>query len=281
MFGIAVALVLCSGFLHAVWNLFTKKSGDKNAFLWYCQLVAVVVFLPWTLYEWEGSALRGVGGLAVIGSMALHGLYVRLLAAAYESGDLSQTYPIMRGTSPLLVPLAGVLLLHEELSAVGWLGVAAIVSGMLGLSNFRFVRGAPSGKAPLLAFAVGVAISAYIVVDKVALGYVPAVVLNEATNVGNLAALTWIAWRSGHMASELRVNWKTIMLGGILAPGAYILFLSALALAPVTQLAPMREIGTVFGAALGLWLLKEKQGMRRLATSLLITTGVIVLGIWG
>ncbi|MFD2332797.1 EamA family transporter [Cohnella sp. GCM10020058] len=281
MFGIAVACVLGSGFLHAVWNLFTKKSQDKNAFLWYCQLVALIVFLPWTLQEWAGGALLGIGGLAVAGSMALHGLYVRLLASVYEAGDLSQTYPIMRGTSPLLVPLAGILLLHEELSAIGWLGVAAIVAGILGLSNVRLVRGTKFGKAPLLAFAVGVTISAYIVVDKVALNYIPAVMLNEATNVGNLVALTWVAWRSGHMTAELKANWKTILLGGILAPGAYILFLSALALASVTQLAPMREIGTVFGAALGLWLLKEKQGIRRLATSLLITSGVIVLGIWG
>ena len=52
MFGIAVLLVLGSGFLHSVWNLYTKKSVNKNVFLWFCQLVAIIVFLPWTILEW-------------------------------------------------------------------------------------------------------------------------------------------------------------------------------------------------------------------------------------
>ena len=72
-----------------------------------------------------------------------------------------------------------------------------------------------------------------------------------------------------------------MLLGGVIAPGGYLLFLYALSLAPVTQLAPMREIGTVFGTTMGIFILREKQGTRRIVTSILITVGVIILGIWG
>ncbi|MNC64656.1 EamA-like transporter family protein [compost metagenome] len=128
---------------------------------------------------------------------------------------------------------------------------------------------------------MGICIASYIVVDKIALNYVSAVLLNEATNIGNLLALSWATFNSGGVRSELKANWKIMLFGGVIAPGGYLLFLYALSLAPVAQLAPMREIGTVFGTVMGIFILREKQGTRRIFTSLLITVGVIILGIWG
>jgi drug/metabolite transporter (DMT)-like permease len=280
MFSSAVLLVLGSGFLHSVWNLYTKKSINKNVFLWFCQLIAVIIFLPWSLMEWDNTHITGTGWWVILASMLLHGLYVMLLAATYSAGDLSQVYPIMRGTSPLLVPLLGVTLLNEQLSGLGWTGVISIVIGIVLLSNLKFKRSeSASFKAPLLALAVGICIAGYIVVDKIALNYVSAVVLNEATNIGNLLVLSWAAFSSGGMRKELSVNWKFMLLGGLIAPAGYLLFLFALSLAPVAQLAPMREIGTVFGTLMGIFILREQQGTRRLLTSILITLGVIMLGI--
>lgn len=282
MFGIAILLVLGSGFLHSVWNLYTKKSLNKNVFLWFCQLVAILVFLPWTIIEWDISRLNGTGLLIILASVFLHGLYVVLLAATYSIGDLSQVYPIMRGTSPLLVPLLGWALLHEKLTFIGWLGVVSIVLGIALVSEIKLKRNElSSSKAPILALAVGICIACYIVVDKIALHYVSAVVLNEATNIGNLLVLSWATFHSGAIRNELKANWKIMLLGGIIAPGGYLLFLFALSLAPVAQLAPMREIGTVFGTIMGIFILREKQGTRRILTSLFITVGVIIIGIWG
>jgi len=280
MAGLAFALVLGSGFVHSIWNLYTKKSMNKIVFLWICQIIAVIVLMPWTIAEWDAFHFTGTALLIMLVSVVLHGMYVLLLAAAYTVGDLSQVYPIMRGTSPLLVPFLAVLFLDESLSPMGWAGVAAIVAGILFLSEIKLKRRS-STKAPLLAFAVGLCIAGYIVVDKMALDYFPAVIVLQATNVGNLLVLTWAALRSRAIGQELRVNWKTMLLGGVLAPGGYLLFLFAVSLAPVAQLAPMREIGTVFGTLLGIFILKEQQGPRRILTSILITSGIIVLGLWG
>ncbi|MFH0070983.1 DMT family transporter [Peribacillus sp. NPDC056705] len=284
MTGLALLLVLGSGFLHSVWNLYTKKSINKNVFLWFTQLAGFLIFLPWAIMEWDHSELAGPGAWFLLASVALHGLYIVLLAAAYTIGDLSQVYPIMRGTSPLLVPLLAVTFLHEQLSIIGWLGVIAIVLGIVLMSNINFrgnKQGSTSYKAPLMALAVGGCIASYIIVDKIALSYVSPVVLIEATNIGNVLALSWLALRSGGIGLELKSNWKSISLGGLIAPGGYLLFLFASSLAPVAQLAPMREIGTVFGTFMGIFILREKQGARRIFISLLITLGVIVLGLWG
>lgn len=280
MAGLAIALVLGSGFVHSIWNLYTKKSMNKIVFLWICQIIAVIVLIPWTVAEWDAVHFTGAALLIMLASVVLHGMYVLLLAATYTVGDLSQVYPIMRGTSPLLVPFMAVLFLDESLSPMGWVGVAAIVAGILFLSEIR-LRQRSSARAPLLAFAVGLCIAGYIVVDKMALDYFPAVIVLQATNVGNVLVLTWAALRSRAIGQELRVNWKTMLLGGVLAPGGYLLFLFAVSLAPVAQLAPMREIGTVFGTLLGIFILKEQQGPRRIMTSILITAGIIILGLWG
>ncbi|KYP80799.1 hypothetical protein AYJ22_09665 [Ferroacidibacillus organovorans] len=105
--------------------------------------------------------------------------------------------------------------------------------------------------------------------------------LNDASNLGNLIALSWLATQSGAIQAEWKANWKTILVGGVISPGGYLLFLLALHLAPVAQLAPMREIGTVFGTILGIVVLKEAQGRRRITAAGLITVGVILLGLFG
>lgn len=282
MAGMAIALVLGSGFVHSIWNLYTKKSINKIVFLWFCQMIGVVVLMPWTMMEWDAAQWTGSALLIILASVALHGLYVVLLAATYTIGDLSQVYPIMRGTSPLLVPLLAVAFLNESLSPMGWAGVLSIVAGIIFLSEIRIKRSSTSSaKAPLLALAVGLCIAGYIVVDRIALNYVSEIVILQATNVGNMLILTVAALRSNAIGREVRVNWKTMLLGGVLAPGGYLLFLFALSLAPVAQLAPMREIGTVFGTLLGVFILREKQGARRIVTSILITAGIIILGLWG
>lgn len=276
---LSIFLVVLSGLLHSIWNLYTKKSINKFAFLWFCQLVAIVIYLPFTLYaSSQLDTIQAAGWIFVIVSMALHGLYCLLLAMVYTVGELSQVYPIMRGISPLFVPLAGLLILNEQLKFISWIGILGIVIGIWVAGDLRSGRILQqNNKAILLALCVGIMITSYTILDKVTLNYVPSVFLNEATNVGNLIALMWLAFKSRGMKQEWRKNWKTILLGGVLAPGGYILFLIALKNMQVSQLAPMREIGTVLGTLLGIFVLKEKQGTSRIIASILITVGIILL----
>ncbi len=285
MFPVAIFLVIMSGLLHAIWNLFAKQSLNKAVFLWSIQWVAVFAFLPWALAGIWHRHIPLCGWLFLTVTVALHGIYVILLSRTYNAGDLSQVYPLMRGVSPLLVPLIGAFVLGERLSVLGWIGVAGVVVGIWVLGNWRFgnrtfePRLAP--KAVWLALTVGISVTAYTTFDKVSLHYIPAATLNGASNLGNLIALSWSAAQSGAIKAEWRANWKTIILGGIISPGGYLLFLLALHMAPVAQLAPMREIGTVFGTILGILVLKETQGQRRIAAAGLIAAGVILLGTFG
>jgi hypothetical protein len=107
LFSTAAFLVVMSGLLHAVWNLFAKQSLNKVVFLWSIQWVAVLLYLPFAMTAIGHGNIPFVGWLLLTVSVGLHGVYVVLLSQTYNAGDLSHVYPLMRGVSPLLVPLIG------------------------------------------------------------------------------------------------------------------------------------------------------------------------------
>ncbi|QHT62686.1 EamA family transporter [Paenibacillus lycopersici] len=272
---VSIGLVLLSGLFHAAWNLMAKSSVDKNVFLWYCQLIPIAGFMPWAILNCREASFTIGAVLLLTASAAIHGGYTLLLAKAYTVGDLSQAYPIMRGTSPLLVPIVSVAWFHESLSPAGWAGIALILAGIAAINGLRL---SASPAVTFYAVAVGLCIAAYTLADRQALAFVKPPLLNEVTNVGNFIALSFTAWRPAAMRTEWRLNKRSIIGAAVLAPTGYMLFLYAQQGGPLAVLAPMREIGTVFGTVLAVAVLREQQGMRRTTASVFITAGIICLG---
>lgn len=277
---LALGLVLSSGLAHAVWNLFAKQSNNKNVFLWMIHIGGSVVFMPFFVAElikgvpFEGYVLMLVTVLFQIG-------YNLLLPRAYGNSDMSLAYPVMRGVAALLVPLFGIWLYRESLTPAGWLGVTAIVVGLFAIGGIRL-----SGLGTKLSvfwphIGVGIMITGYTLNDKMLLTYISPLALICISNMGGIIALLRSSIRPGAVRAEWSANWSRIVLGTVLSPGSYLLFLFAMMLGPVSQLAPIREISTVFGTLLGIWLLKEAKGWRRLGYATMIAAGIVTIGVWG
>jgi drug/metabolite transporter (DMT)-like permease len=281
-----IFLVLASGMAHAVWSMFTKRSLNKSVFLWSIMMIPTVILLPVLIVELLREPLTMPAYALLVLSMALQALYSWLLSQTYELGDLSQIYPIMRGTSTLLVPLIGVFFLGETLSSFGWIGIACMLGGFLVLSGVGG-KDAKQGsrtqglKPVLMALCVGLCTTSYVFVDKLNLQHISPLSLLEVTNIGFVAGLTPALLASRQLRQEWKVNRSTIMLGALLNPGSYLLFLFALEQAPMAKLGPLREVGTVFAAFLGILLLKEQQGKKRILCSIVIFGGILLIGMWG
>lgn len=69
---LAVSLVLISGLIHSVWNLFAKQSINKTVFLWSIQFIALIVYLPIFIIEIQGVQLDLRGYLFLAGSSLFH-----------------------------------------------------------------------------------------------------------------------------------------------------------------------------------------------------------------
>ncbi|MFB9328362.1 EamA family transporter [Paenibacillus aurantiacus] len=280
---VAILLVLSSGLAHAVWNLFTKRSHNKQVFLWLIHITSAIMLLPLFLIELTRASIPTEGWL-FIGLSALFQIgYGLLLPQTYRFGDMSQMYPIMRGTGALFVPILSVWIYRESLSFAGWLGVCCIVAGLFAISGVTQRRNAANSdyRKLLLALAVGCCITGYVMTDKMVLNWISPVSLIELSNLAYVLALLPAVLKSRGIRREWTANRSTILLGTIFSPGSYLLFLLAMTLAPLSHLAPIREIGTVFGTLFGIYWLKEKAGRSRILMSAVITAGILVIGVWG
>ncbi|OPA81359.1 hypothetical protein BVG16_03340 [Paenibacillus selenitireducens] len=285
MLSTAVLLVLCSGIMHAVWNLFTKKSLNKSVFLWSIHITGALLLLPYFIHELitKPLSMEALGFIAT--SVCFQGAYFIFLSKSYSYGDLSQIYPLMRGTGVMLVTLLSVFLFGESLPAMGWIGLLLIVGGLFAISGLlssflskgssRIQSGGGKPTALLFALVVGCCIAGYTLMDKQIIMHLSPLSTLELSNLSYVVFSSFTVLRSRQIRAEWQANWKTILVGSICSPGSYLLFLFAMTLSPLSSIAPIREVGTVFGTLLGVLLLKEQQGVRRIALSAVITLGII------
>jgi drug/metabolite transporter (DMT)-like permease len=279
---IAVILVVTAAFAHAGWNLCAKRVPDGGAvFVWLygsvaatlCVPIAVVTIL--VLHERPTP----VWPLAIGVSGLLHLAYFVLLQRGYAVGDLSVVYPLARGSGPLLAVLAAVVLLGERPGVLPLVGASAVIAGILvigGLGTTGLARSA----GVLYALATGALIAGYTLWDAHAvtsLG-VPPPVLLVGSVLCESAVLTPLAIARRPRVAELwRAHRPAVFAIAVLSPLAYVLVLFALRLAPVSLVAPARELSIVFGGLAAWLVLGESHPGRRLAGAVVVLAGVAAI----
>lgn len=281
----AIFLLLLSAGIHSVWNLLSKRSLNNQAFLWLALLVVGAALWPVLFFY---PAVTPAGWTFILLSGALEAAYFLLLGGAYQRGDLSLVYPLVRGSAPLFVTLFAAIFLGERVLGGGIAGILLVVAGIyvVHLKSFGW-RGllAPilsvRERASQLALLTGLATSASVVVDKVGVSYTAPLLYLYLTFV--VAALVMAPYmllaRRPAAAREWRVNKGSVVAVGLMFTGSYTLVLLALVTSKASYVSPVREISVVFGAALGAWVLRESFAATKVAGSLLIFAGVVLIAL--
>ncbi len=285
----ALGLVVASGFLHAAWNLLAKRaSGDASgpAFVWLCSALSTVIYAPLAVAVVVGGERVGpVGLFFMFGTGALHVGYFLSLQKGYRVGDLSFVYPLARGVGPLLASGAAILFLGESAGPVAIGGILLIVAGVFLLAWEPDDGRKPPGERWLgVAFGLltGAFIAGYTLWDKVAVSdlALSPVLYYWGSLVVQTVILLPVALR---LRGEIRTAWnarRVEALGvAVLSPLAYLLVLTALVFAPVSRVAPAREIGILIGTLLGGNLLAEGGVGRRLIASFCMVLGIVSLAV--
>ena len=283
-----LALVILAAFIHATWNLLAKRAAAVGpAFVFTFNIVSCVAYLPWV--GWVLVHNAHVWSLPVVGclvlSAILHLAYILCLQRGYQVADLSVVYPIARGTGPLLSSIGAFILLRETPSTQGILGLLAVVAGIGfistqgDLSAFRKPRGLDGVRWGVV---TGSLIAGYTVVDgygvKV-LGIYP-VVLDWFSNFACVVMLAPIVLSNPARARErMKGHWWLAVGVGLLAPLSYIFVLSAIEMgAPLSLVAPAREMSMMVGAMFGMVILGERVNGWRLIGCAILIFGVVLLG---
>ena len=287
----ALALVILAGLIHAIWNVAAKKAGGDARFAAFSSLLGTGIWAPvglwfgwnvvpaWGAVEWSFIAVSGI----------LHVLYYVTLLRGYRRADLTVVYPMARGSGPLLSSLVAILLLGERITAFGLLGIAAVVAGVFliagGPALFRAAhdpaKKAMVHKGMIYGLATGVFIASYTVADGYAVKIVlmSPILLDYLSNFVRIGLLAPAMLRDRADLRELwRRQWKYALVVAAISPIGYVLVLYAMQVAPLSHVAPAREVSMLFAALIGGRLLGEGDRLLRIAGAACIAFGVMALG---
>ena len=276
MNGFVAAAVLLAACAHATWNAIVKTGGQKRySTVMVSAAAGAIAALTLPFIRQPDAASWPY----LLSSVVLQLAYYTLLSAAYERGDMSHAYPLMRGTAPLLVALLSGLLIGEAVTPARWLGIGCICGGVLGLALHR---GSSPGEraATRLALANAVVIAGYTLVDG----------LGVRRSGSALAYTLWIflltagcqtAWMLWHWARPfliyVRRHWPSALAGGLGTLFSYSVALWAMTRAPVALVAALRETSILFGTLISVLVLRERITPQRLAATGLIAAGALAL----
>jgi drug/metabolite transporter (DMT)-like permease len=283
MTAFALALVLLSAVAHASWNLIAKRASGGPTFNWLFDSLSVLVCLPLAIVQvivqpWPLGPLEWT---FVVGSGVLHLAYFLLLGQGYRWGDLSLVYPLARGLGPMLATIAAIALLGERPTPLALFGAALIGIGVFVLAGDpRRLHSSGAKRSVVFALLTGVVIAGYTLWDKQAVSAVqmPPVLYFYLFTVVRAMLLTPLAmqrWPS--VKEDWRLRRQHALGIAVLSPVSYILVLYALAISPVSYVAPAREIGILLGAFMGARWLSESDVPRRMVGAVLMVLGVLAL----
>jgi drug/metabolite transporter (DMT)-like permease len=293
---LAVGLVLVSCLLHAIWNLLLKRARDKMAFTALYLMAASILYLPVFLLLLPGTSIPPMGWLCILATGIVYFGYFIGLAYVYREGELSVTYPVMRGLGPALTFLGGIALLSEQPSLPGAGGVGLILLGAFSLYGQGEARPrtapAPGRRSSALspsfmaAVFVGVMYGLYSLIDKVSVGSLhirPPVYLYLTYAISPLLTVPCALRSRGGGLDALRAEWRlnarACVAVGTLNLLAYLLVLYALSLpgAPVSYIVPLRTTSVLMGVLLGACVLGEGRLPGKLAAGIVMMAGITLI----
>ncbi|RZL90648.1 MAG: EamA family transporter [Variovorax sp.] len=288
----AFALILLAGVIHASWNIVAKKANGDARFAFQSGVLMAVVWAPvgitlgwnvvphWGATEWSFIALSGV----------LHVLYYVILLRGYRKADLTVVYPLARGSGPLLSSLVAILFLGERIGPAGLAGIAGVVLGVFliaggprlwrrthdTLQRERVRKGLRYGVL------TGAFIAAYTVTDSYAVKFLAMspILIDYFGNFVRVGLLLPAVLRDRSTSLRLwREQWKYALVVALISPVSYVLVLYAVQQAPISHVAPAREVSMLFAALIGGHLLREGDRVLRLIGAVFIAAGVIALAL--
>jgi drug/metabolite transporter (DMT)-like permease len=289
---IAALLIGGAAVAHAAWNIAMKRAGTSGtAFIAATLLVGVIALAPFGLTSLVAAPLDSAVWVGLIaGSAALQLTYFLLLQRGYRLADVGVIYPMARGVGPLLSVVAAVVVLGERPGPIALAGALLVVTGvvLIGLAGARTADASADARAGSArrwrgiryGAAVGVVIAAYTLWDAAAvtLAGLDPVGYYWASMVVQLLVLGALALRApAAAAATVRAHPGAVVAVGVLSPLAYIAVLYAYQLAPVSIVAPAREVSVVLIAMAGWLLFREPHPVRRLLGSAVVLLGIALL----
>lgn len=277
MSNIVFLAVIGAAVLHAAWNALVKGGADKTL-----SMGAVVVgHMPIALATMPFVPLPAAESLPYLfAGMLLHFGYQLFLLKSYQMGDLTQVYPIARGSAPLIVALVSVLLLGVQLNDAELLAILIIGAGIISLALVRQSDGMQNWRTAAVALITGGFIAAYSLNDGLgarlagtSLGFYCWLAIGNG-----LLMIAFLTLKSPRTLRALpHRGLRLLLVGGGASFAAYALVTWAFTQAPIALVTALRETSIVFALVIGVFCLKERLSLLKVFSTMTTLVGAILL----
>ena len=284
--------MVLAGLIHACWNIAAKKAGGDARFSFFSSVWMALIWAPMGL--WAGWSVVPRWGLLdwafILASAVLHVVYFIVLLRGYRKADLTVVYPLARGSGPLLSSMVAIVLLGEQISALGVAGIAGVVAGVFLIAGGPGLWRAAHDphqqqrvcKGMVYGLLTGAFIASYTVLDGYAVKVLlmSPILLDYMGNFVRMGLLLPVVLRDRPAARALWLQQRRYaFIVGAISPVSYVLVLYAMQTAPLSHVAPAREVSMLFADLIGGHLLGEGDRAVRLAGAACIAAGVVCLGL--
>lgn len=272
--------MLFAAFMKALWSILIKSNGQAKAnttVFMACSAFLALFGLPFLPF----LSLASLPFL--LASVVIRMGYMMLVGVIYQKGDVSQSYPVMRGVPPLLIAVVSGPLLGENLSLVGIFGIVLISLGTLSLLIEAIKRtDRIDGSVMPLSLLIALFVAVVTVIDGVGIRLSAAPVsyiLWIFVLIGGSRIIVEVYNKNlrDRFLIHLQRYWRAGLFAGILSFGAYGIPLWAMTQFPVAFVAALRESAIFFAILLSCFVLHEKIGVLRFISSSLIVFGVVAV----
>ena len=297
---IAILLIVISAFVHAGWNLVSKKENPTASFILLASLTGAIFLFPifilyytvlfsfpvqvWLLLFFTGFFMAG---------------YHASLAGAYRRGDMSVAYPLAR-SSPIIVVAVVSFMLGEGkyVSDLCILGIVLIMIGcfILPLKSYKnFSIKNYLNLTCILALLAAFGTAGYSIIDDNALG----ILRNSITGkniiiltllyafMENLSVITWLMFfilfsKKEHkrLVYAARNSKRNAVITGIGIMLGYSLVLVSMSFVKnISYVVAFRQLSIPIGAIFGMVLLKEQMHLPRVVGTAILFIGLVIVAL--
>jgi drug/metabolite transporter (DMT)-like permease len=274
---LVVCLVLGAALMHASWNAILHSDADR---LWSMTMMCMISAASGLPFALALPAPAAASWPFIAASASVQIVYCLFLVRAYRSGELSQIYPIARGSAPFIVALGAAVFAHERPGAVALVGIACICGGVISLARGKD-RAAPAAVA--IAVCTGVLIAGYTLIDGMgarlsgnSYAYTAWLFVCQGTPM----PLIYLAIRR-RLSIPLTRDTLLTLFGGVISALGYGSVILAMTLTPMGSVAALREVSILFAVVIGRVFLKERISPARLAAGAVIAVGAGCLALGG
>jgi drug/metabolite transporter (DMT)-like permease len=299
----AALLIITSAFMHALWNLVSKRRNPTLAFFFVAAASAALAASPLLAIHWSLLSLIPMSvWVLIVATGFAQAVYFCGLAGAYRHGDMSLAYPLARALPVLAVAAISILIgKGAQIGRIGLLGMVLITFGciILPLPRFRGLRlGDYTSIVYLMAIVAATGTTAYTLIDDAALRQLRTVAglplstaritllfiaLQALSTTITLGLFSLVqASERRWLAALVRDRQQLVsgMLTGVFIMATYGLVLASMAyVRNVSYVAAFRQLSIPIGAVLGLTLQHEARYRPKLVGIAVITIGLLLVGL--